>query len=59
MTIRFKKTKRFEVARFHENFEKDLIGPDLDSVEGCHAAVDEDIISGSEEGFLIGYLGAA
>jgi len=61
MTKNFKKIKRFETARFVQDFEKEIIEEeegDIFTLTGLEKARESDEITDAEEGFMAGYLEA-
>jgi hypothetical protein len=61
MTKNFKKTNGFDLARFMQDMEREIIEEeegDIFTLTGIEKARDDDEISDHEEGFMTGYLEA-
>ena len=59
MTLRFKKTNKFDKQRFHRSFEKEVSEEeegDIYVVDNLDSEVDNDSLSTAEAGFMLGYL---
>lgn len=61
MTKNFKKTSGFDLARFMQDMEREIIEEeegDIFTLTGIEKARDDDEISDFEDGFMTGYLEA-
>ena len=61
MTKNFKKVRNFEIARFMNDFEREMMEEeegDIFTLTGLEKAMENDELSDAEQGFVSGYIEA-